>query len=305
MRKLLSICLCIVMMSLCFWGISYNRVKALEEKTYSVKVGKKITLTSSLKNAVWGSADVSIAKVTSKGVVKGKSAGTCTIVATADGKSELFTVKVTKAKKKISPVQLLTEDVTTYATYNSVILKEFPIAVFDGVEITLYQSKYSEIYDALSAYKCKDMPGLNDILTGEDTIKVYKNDKLYAKVTLVHSSTNLAKDAVIVNIEFGYPSTSKCYYFNKNFMAKNMPSFDNIKESDLFSISLPWTFGDWNDNNIMFKYIDKETLKILPEKYAFCYCNLRAVYSFYNPGTLFCIFDVETHKCILATLVKI
>ena len=88
-------------------------------------------------------------------------------------------------------------------------------------------------------------------------------------------------------------------------MAKNMPSFDNIKESDLFSISLPWTFGDWNDNNIMFKYIDKETLKILPEKYAFCYYNLRAVYSFYNPGTLFCIFDVETHKCILATLVKI
>ncbi len=305
MRKLLSICLCIVMMSLCFWGISYSKVKAAEKKTYSVKVGKKITLTSSLKNAVWGSDDISIAKVTSKGVVKGKSAGTCTIVATADGKSELFTVKVTKAKKKVSSIQLLTEEVTTYYTYNSVILKEYPAVVFDGVEITLYQSNYSEIYDALSAYKCKDMPGLNDILTGEDTIKIYKDEKLYAKVTLVHSSTNLAKDAVIVNIELGYPSVSKCYYFNKNFLAKNMPSFDSIKESDLFSMSLPWTFGDWNDNNVMFKYIDKETLKALPEKYAFCYCNLRAPNGFYNPGTLFCIFDVETHECILATLVKI
>ena len=305
MKKLLSICLGIVMMSLCFCGTNYSKVKASEKKTYSVKVGKKITLTSSLKNAVWGSDDISIAKVTSKGVVKGKSAGTCTIVATADGKSELFTVKVTKAKTKVSPVQLLTEGVTPYYTYNSAILKEYPVVVFDGVEISLYQSKYSEIYDALSVYKCQDLPGLNDIMTGEDTIKVYKNDKLYAKVVLVSSTTKLAKDAVIVNIELGYPSSSKSYYFNKNFMTKNMPSFDSIKESDLFSISLPWTFGDWNDNNVMFKYIDKETLKALPEKYAFCYFNLRAVNSYYNPGTLFCVFDVETHECILVTMVYI
>ena len=66
---------------------------------YSVKVGSKIRLKSSLGKAKWGSEDTAIATVTKKGVVKGISEGTCFIAALGSGKTELFKVTVTKGKQ--------------------------------------------------------------------------------------------------------------------------------------------------------------------------------------------------------------
>lgn len=299
MKKLFSITLCLVFIIIVLFG-NGNNVAAAEKKTYSVKKGKKITLETNLKNAVWGSDDVAIAKVTSKGVVKGISAGTCTIVATADGKSELFSVKVTKTKKKINPVQITTGG----DLYSFVVLNDYPDVVFDGIEITLCKSSFSEIYSALSKYTSQNMPELNDILTGSDTIKVYKNDKFYAAISLANSASKLAKDAIITNIEFGYPSSSDCYYFNKNFKVKSMPTFDTITESNLFSSQIHWVFQDWNDNNYMFKLLCKDTLKALPEKYAFCYTDLYPEKLLSSPYTLFCVFDISTHECIFVTMLN-
>ncbi len=50
-------------------------------KTYTVKIGKKISLKTDFKNPTWGSSDTSVATVTQKGKVKGISAGECNIVA--------------------------------------------------------------------------------------------------------------------------------------------------------------------------------------------------------------------------------
>ena len=61
---------------------------------YSVKVGSKLKLKSSMKKVKWGSSDTATATVTKKGVVKGISEGTCIIAAVGSGKTELFTVIV-------------------------------------------------------------------------------------------------------------------------------------------------------------------------------------------------------------------
>jgi len=297
MKKHLAILLTAILLFIS--AMSDFSIQAADSTGYSVKVGKKITLSTNLKNAVWGSDDISIAIVSKKGVVKGVSAGTCTIVATADGKSELFLVKVTKAKKKTKSIKLINEGyLSQYIT-----LSEYPVVVFDGIEITLFQSDYTEIYDALSQYTSQNKPELDDILTGMDTIELYKNDKFYAAITLIHSSSKLAKDAKIVGIELGYPSSSNCYYYNKNFKIKNMPDFNSISESALFSSKVPWIIQDWNDNNYMFKHLNKDTLKALPEKYAFCYCSVYAVNHIYSPNILFCVFDVSTHECIFVTMI--
>ncbi len=66
---------------------------------YSVKVGSKIRLRSSVGKAKWGSEDTEIATVNKKGVVRGISEGSCYIVAVGSEKTELFKVTVKKGKQ--------------------------------------------------------------------------------------------------------------------------------------------------------------------------------------------------------------
>lgn len=68
--------------------------------TYSIKAGKKLQLTSTLRNPVWGSSDVSVATVSKTGLVKGKTKGKCYISAVSDGKAEVFVIKVKSTVKK-------------------------------------------------------------------------------------------------------------------------------------------------------------------------------------------------------------
>ncbi|MBO4416314.1 MAG: family 16 glycosylhydrolase [Lachnospiraceae bacterium] len=68
--------------------------------TYSIRVGKKLQLTSTFKKPAWGSSDTSVATVSDKGVVKGKSKGKCYISAVYNGMAEVYVIKVKAAKVK-------------------------------------------------------------------------------------------------------------------------------------------------------------------------------------------------------------
>lgn len=84
---------------------------ALNKKTATVYVGKKVTLKATVtpKNATnkavsWKTSSSKIAKVSSKGVVTGVKAGTATITATAkDGSKKKATCKVTVKKASTPP----------------------------------------------------------------------------------------------------------------------------------------------------------------------------------------------------------
>lgn len=95
MKKLLKLMLSMLLVLI----IVLPSVQTHAGTEYSVKVGSKIRLKSSVGKAKWGSEDTAVATVTKKGVVKGISEGTCFIVALGSEKTELFKVTVIKGKQ--------------------------------------------------------------------------------------------------------------------------------------------------------------------------------------------------------------
>ena len=107
-------------MMLCVAPADAKTIKAkslkLTKKTVSVTVGKTVKLKSKVKvkpakaKLKWSSNKKKIATVTSKGVVKGKKAGTAKITVKSGKKSAKFKVKVKKAPVKVavSNVEVLT-----------------------------------------------------------------------------------------------------------------------------------------------------------------------------------------------------
>ena len=95
MKKLLKLMLSVLLVLI----IILPSVQTHAGTEYSVKVGSKIKLKSSLGKVKWGSEDTATATVTKKGVVKGISEGTCFIVALGGGKTELFKVTVINGKQ--------------------------------------------------------------------------------------------------------------------------------------------------------------------------------------------------------------
>lgn len=105
-------------MLLCVSPADAKTIKAkslkLTKKSVSVTVGKTVKLKSKVKvkpakaTLKWSTSKKAVATVTSKGVVKGKKAGTAKITVKSGKKSAKFTVKVKKATG-ISKVEVLSD----------------------------------------------------------------------------------------------------------------------------------------------------------------------------------------------------
>lgn len=276
---------------------SSNSIYAADNNAYSVKVGKKITLKTELKKAVWGSSDTSIATVTNKGVVKGVKEGTCTIVATSDGKSELFSVKVIKTKKK-NIVEVYNKNMIDWYKH----FKDNQVVYLDGIKITYYETTYSDLLNEIkkSSYTCSDydknnkMPKANDIITNNFTIRIMNGKKSCAKISFKYTDSRIAKDAIISNVEIDYDAPSSFYYFNTKFKIKNVPDFDSFKTSNLFSEEISWCYEDGkiNGKNIVWCYQG-------------FYCSddiLQKENGGYIVYTMYFAFDQSTHKCVYVTM---
>ncbi len=297
MKKILALMVC----SILFFNYIFEviPIQAASKTEYTVKVGKKITLKTSLKNAVWGSDNTSVATVTKKGVVKGVTVGSCTIVATANGKAELFPVSVTK--KKSNSVAVYTDKTIYDNMYGyHIALKEYPNVYIDGKEFAYYTSTFSDLFSTLSQYNCPQIPGLNDIITDEFKVEVYNNDQYYASIIFKSTDSMIAKDALLANVEFGYSVPSNFYYFNKNFKLKSLPKFENFKDSNLFSDAIPWVYGDYNDYELYYEISD-DIMESFPPKYAYCYRELYCKDDYYA-HTLYFVFDATTHECVYITM---
>ena len=267
-------------------------VEAATKDNYTVKVGKKVTIKTSLKNAVWGSNDTSIATVSQKGVVKGVAKGECTIVATSDGKSELFSLKVTKAKKK-NVVELSSRyDYDWYKQF-----KDNPVVYLDGIKVTYNETTYKELFDEISktkytcaAYSYYTMPELNDIITDDFSLKIMNGEKSCAIVEFKYTDSRIAKDAIITSVEIEYNAPSTFYYFNTRFKVKNVPDFEELKTSSLFSEELEWEYddGQLNGKNIVWCKHEIFATDDIIEKVG--YSDIYYVISF--------AFDQSTHKCV-------
>ena len=171
--------------------------QAASSSSYSIKVGKKLSIDTSLKNATWGSDDTEVATVTQKGVVNALSAGTCTIVATANGKSELFTVKVTKSKKS-NTVDILQDSVSD-GYYGPPALKHAPVVYIDGNKLTFFETTYSELVNGLkgSGYSVLCEHEVNDIVAYDFYVEVMKENVRYASLRFKVTDSMLAKDSVV------------------------------------------------------------------------------------------------------------
>ena len=248
MKKLVSVCLCFVLISICILSGNYTSINAAEKKTYSVKVGKKITLKTSLKNAVWGSDDTSIATVSSKGVVKGVAKGSCVIVATVKGKSELYSLTVLNTKKA--------KKGTLYIGKNGVEIEE-PKMNIEGVDIVFGKTTLGELDDKMKSPILYIEDALTDIEDAEEidinTSKIYgdeayillgkwkwnvfKNDPgthQYYREMLISDRNIMANYSPFIN---GIYLTGSDYYILPTFAAKKAPAFDTFEQDILKKFS--------------------------------------------------------------------
>ena len=293
-KKILCVlAIVIVFVSTC----SLYSVEAAATENYTVKVGKKVTIKTSLKNAVWGSDDTSIATVSQKGVVKGVAKGECTIVATSNGKSELFSLKVTKAKKK-NVVEIYNENAYSDEKH----FKDAPVVYLDGIKVTYYETTYKELLNEISKtkYTCIDydkynkIPKPNDIITEDFNARIMNGKNSCATIHFKYTDSRIAKDAIITSVEMDYNAPSTFYYFNTRFKVKNVPDFEDFKTEDLFSEEINWYYDDGqiNGKNIVWCYqkIYASDDMMLKERYS------------YKSYYIYFAFDQSTHKCVYVTM---
>ncbi len=277
MKKAIALILSVIIMSTVF---SASPIEAASKSSYSVKVGKKVTIDTGLENAIWGSDDITVATVTQKGIVKGVSAGTCTIVATSNGESELFTVKVTKSKKS-NTVEILSGTIGD-RYYGTPVFKQAPVAYIAGNKVTFFETTYSELVKGLkgSGYSVSCEHGVNDIVANSFQVDVMKGKVRYACLDFTVTDSMLAKDAVVFSAQI---ETSRLdfYYFNSAFKLKSIPLFEDFKESNLFSEKLRWDYYEVNRDGIT---------------EIGCQCGINYVDDYYY--TLTFRFDSSSHKCI-------
>jgi hypothetical protein len=248
MKKLVPFCLCFVLICISVLCRNYNSINAADKKTYSVKVGKKITLKTNLKNAVWGSDDTSIATVSSKGVVKGVAKGVCTIVATAKGKSELFNLTVSSTKKS--------KKGTLYIGKNGVEIEE-PKMNIEGVDIIFGKTTLGEIdekmkppilyiEDAYTDLEEAEEVDINTskiygdeayVLLGKWKWNVFKTDPgthQYYREMIISDRNIKANYIPFIN---GIYLTGSDYYILPTFAAKKAPAFDTFEQDILKKFS--------------------------------------------------------------------
>ena len=217
-------------------------VRAEAADTYKVKAGKKITLSSSLKNPVWGSTDTSVATVSDKGVVKGIKKGTCYVTATADNKSELFKISVTKKAKKTTT----TETDPGKTTDKTEKIKDKVIFDNHGVVVTLNELKdnndlsftvESSAEDPVT-FLVSDVAVNNCKVYDESSYSKYvtKGNKSFAKYNLdgmkKYGITQIKTIDIVVEVMIDYDIYSKHVKISTNLDDGKafVPEFENTKE---------------------------------------------------------------------------
>ena len=223
--------------------IKYEMVEAAADNKYSVKVGKKITLKTNMKDAVWGSDDIGIATVSSKGVVKGVSEGSCTIVATAKGKSELFLVTVSSAKKgkntklKIGKNGITLDKPKMNISGVDIVFGETTVGdISEKIDSpVLYIDRYGDLEDASEVdIDTKEIYGEEGYVSlSKWKWYVFKTDpgKHQYYKEMVISTRNIKEN--FSPFSNGIYLTGTDYYILPTFSAKNAPSFDTF-ETDIY-----------------------------------------------------------------------
>lgn len=282
MRKISALLIGILLLSII--TMPAHDIKAASVvNEYSVKVGKKLTLKTSLKKAVWGSDDLSVATVSSKGVVKGVSEGACTIVATSKGKSELFSIKVTKSKSNSKLIEEI--GVENYLTF-----VDKPVAYIDGNKIVFFETTFSEFAEVLksSKYTISCDHETSDVAASTFMAQIMKGKNIYARIEFEPTDNMLAKDAYVSSVELAYQAPSNFYYFNKNFKLSNIPDFAEFKKSN--------TLIDSSELSIKDSKLKDGTMAIQCKADDIRYVFQDEIYGhFYS---LLIYFDASTHKCI-------
>ena len=234
MKKTLALLCSIILVCICVVG--FIPIHAASPKEYSVKVGKKLTLKTSLKNAVWGSSDTSIAKVSRTGKVTAKAVGECLISAVADGKADVFRVRVTKATSKAKKLKIDSEG--KYGNvimnfhghdieFNTMTVEDFMKEMGDGFHLYRYSSLKDEYLIDIYA---------NTIISSREDFYLEKDGNIYGLISLSPQTTYL-KDMIVtdIRVRIDWDNTyfykwEECYYFSKQFTIKNAPSFDTFKD---------------------------------------------------------------------------
>lgn len=282
MKKISALLLALIMV--CVVVVPASNVKASSiVNEYSVKVGKKLTLKTSLKNAVWGSDDSSVATVSSKGVVKGVSEGTCTVAAVSKGKAEVYSIKVTKKKSESKFIEAV-------GVYKDLVFTDKPVAYIDGNKLVFFETTFSDFSEALksSKYTLSCDHETSDVAASSFKAQIMKDKDVYAKIEFEPTDSMLAKDAYVSSVEIAYKAPSNFYYFNKNFKLSNISDFEEFKkDNDLIdSVRLSITETKTKDGIKAIKCCAEDINYVFQDE----------IYGHFY--TLLIYFDSSTHKCI-------
>ncbi len=196
-------------------------VYELDETKLSTRVGSKHQLllmndkaVVNNKNITWASSDESIAVVSSKGVVKGKKAGKCTIkVKIKGGKTKICEVTVGKpsleTKLASNPVYAFVSYVDDDVIYNDCCIEVYNNSLKNIVhieyEIIQYNSRKQYIDSPYGTYYCDDTLFANQ---NDDYVFYVNNDARFARICIKNATY---EDGTVWNNPY-YKTWHKTYY---------------------------------------------------------------------------------------------
>lgn len=195
-------------MMLCVAPADAKTIKAkslkLTKKSVSVTVGKTVKLKSKVKvkpakaTLKWSSNKKAVATVTSKGVVKGKKAGTAKITVKSGKKSAKFTVKVKKAPVKVgvSNVEVLTSKTVRVTLNKAQKVDASKFSVYKKVDSNgTPQKKLSIASVKNTANKTYEIV-LSDVLDDNDYDSNYLSNGDFVQVTVAGLAGTKTKTAM-------------------------------------------------------------------------------------------------------------
>lgn len=218
-----------------------------KEVKVSIKNGATKTLETDLKNAVWGSTDTSVVKVSQKGKITALSVGSCYVSATANGKTDLFSITVTKKKSSGKKITVKKDgtygDLIYYIDGHKLVLSSLTVEQMmnelgaDYCLINRYDIDYHNYTDNEAGISrpiysiISDAERINtdskDIITRSDTYYLIKGDNVIAELYLKVSDTAYFKDMTVSAIQL-IEYSKNSYFMSKLFSLSNAPEFDNF-----------------------------------------------------------------------------